>query len=435
MSKKNTDALVIGFAMFSMFFGAGNLIFPPFLGKISGQSWILSGLGFVITGVGITMTGLYTTVYFDGNVDALGEKISPIFAKILGTMCIVAIGPLFCIPRVAATTYKISIVPIFGSKIPPIALSTVFFAISLYFVLGENTMMDRIGKYLTPALLFMIFLIVIKAVINPEKSFAIIEGEKFFLGGFNEGYQTMDALGSMFIGGIACETLLNKGYKKENQRKSMATKSVIIAGISLAFVYLGLCFAGASLSDKIVDTDRTKVLMSMVRILWGDFGMIAIGTAMFLACITTSIGLTSTCANYFSALIGGKISRRNFAIMISIFSCFVSTAGLNRLIAIAVPILSTLYPVIIILMIGCLFDKYISNKSYYKGLVLATLIISLTQTLSGIFKDNLLLKQANDMIVSLPFSDVGVPYLLPAIICGGIFAVIVKDNNKLSNVI
>lgn len=430
-SKNNSDVIIIGFAVFAMFFGAGNLIFPPFLGKLSGNNWIFSGLGFVITGVGITMAGLYSTALFDGNVDGLALKVGPRFAKVLGTLAILAIGPLFCIPRTAATTYKISIQPLFGNSISTIVLSTVFFSISLYFVLNESTMVDRVGKYLTPGLILMIVFIVVKAILNPNKNFALSTDDNLFLTGFNEGYQTMDALGSMFIGGIACETLVRKGYTDKKEKLSMAFKSLLVAGISLASVYLGLAFSGASLSGVIDATDRTGVLIDTVTMLSGESGKIALAIAMFLACITTSIGLTTTTSNYFSDLTKGKISRRQFAIIITIFSYFVSLAGLERLIAIAVPILMTVYPVIIILMIGLLFERFINDKFYYKGLVTITLAISLTQTLAGLFKENQLLSILNKYIESMPFARIGLPYLVPALICGLVFVIIGKIRVKV----
>lgn len=432
MSKQNKtyDVIVIGFAIFAMFFGAGNLIFPPFLGKLSGMDWFYAGIGFVITGVGITMAGLYSTAHFDGNIDGLALKVGPRFAKTLGMLSITAVGPIFCIPRTAATTYEISIQPLFGDKISLIMLSTVFFMISLYFVLNESTMVDRVGKYLTPGLILMIVFIFVKALLNKDKSFIKPDVNNYFLTGFTEGYQTMDALGSMFIGGVAYDTLIRKGYKERKEKREMAAKSLIVAGIALASVYLGLCYAGASLSGQIAAQDRTGVLLGIVSLLAGDTGMVAIAIAMFLACLTTSIGLTSTTANYFSDFTKGKISGKTFAIAITIFSYFVSLAGLEKLIQVAIPILVTVYPVIIILMIGVLFEKFIKKTTYYKGLVVGALLISTTQTLASLFKSNEFLQQMNSIINKLPFAKIGLPYLIPSIICGLIAMLILKEKKS-----
>ena len=55
MKNSTKHSIVIGFALFAMFFGAGNLIFPPALGKAAGDAFLSSIIGFLITGVGLPL--------------------------------------------------------------------------------------------------------------------------------------------------------------------------------------------------------------------------------------------------------------------------------------------------------------------------------------------------------------------------------------------
>lgn len=429
MSQKNKDAIILGFALFSMFFGAGNLIFPPFLGITSGQKWFVSGIGFAITGVGLTMLGVIITAKFGGDVDALANKVGKNFAKVLGTLSMLAIGPLLAIPRTAATTYEITIIPILGNNISPIITSIVFFSITLFFVLNESSMLDRIGKILTPVLLIMVFLIIVKAIITPIGSYQISDEPNLFLRGFNEGYQTMDALGSTFICAVLMRSLVQKGYTSSKEKFEMGIKTSIIAGIGLSVVYIGLCFVGATASTVIDSTNRTEILVGMTTILWGNLGAYTLGIAMLMACLTTSIGLTAAVAGYFEKLTNGKFSYKNLSIFICVFSTITSIFGLDTIISVAVPILITLYPLIIVLMVLNIFDRYIKNKAVYKGAVFGALIISLIQSLSMVLKLDILNK-ANEFIQTLPFATIGMPYILPSTIFAILFSLFIKEKNE-----
>lgn len=432
MSKQNKDAVILGFAMFSMFFGAGNLIFPPYLGIISGSNWLISGIAFAITGVGLTMLGVVTTAKFGGDVDALASKVSPNFAKIFGSLCMIAIGPLLAIPRTAATTYSITVSPIL-KNVPPLLVSVIFFAITLYFLLNKNTMMDTVGKILTPILLIMVFLIITKAIITPIGQIKIIENTNFFLKGFNEGYQTMDALGSMFVCSIFIKSLVAKGYTSDKEKFEMGTKVGFIAGLGLSLVYISLCFVGATATNVINTTDKADILIGITTLLWGKLGSYTLGVAMLMACLTTSIGLSSAVASYFEDIFNKKISYDMLCIIICIFSTIASIFGLEKLINIAVPILITLYPMMIVLLIANIFDKYIKNKSIYTGAVIGAFIVSFTQAISIVFSDSITLKNINDFISSLPFAKIGMPYIIPSILMAIIFAFLVKNKTILSN--
>src|SRR4030066_1902471 len=125
MSKRVGDVVWIGLALFAMFFGAGNLIFPPFMGFIAGSSWSIALVGFLITGIGMPLLGIMASSRAGGTVEHLAGRVNPIFGRILSIVIILAIGPLLAIPRTAATTFETGVRP----NIPEAsaAVSSVFF--------------------------------------------------------------------------------------------------------------------------------------------------------------------------------------------------------------------------------------------------------------------------------------------------------------------
>lgn len=436
MSKKNKDVMVLGFALFSMLFGAGNLIFPPFLGSVTSSGWLLSSAGFITTGVGLTIVGIVISAKNSENVYGFGEKVGVKFAKILGLVCMLSIGPLLAIPRTAATTYEITVAPIFGNDANIVISSLIFFAVTLYFSLNESKAIEVIGKILTPALLFMMFLIIIKAIVTPMEGYKEVEGMNFYLLGFNEGYQTMDAMASMFLFTLVIQSLKERGYNSKKEMFNMSIKTGAVAGLALSLIYFGLCYVGAKSSNIIVANSRAELLIKTTRFLWGDFGAYALGIAMLLACLTTSIGLTCTVGGYLADVI--KVPYKAMCIGITVFSFFASVIGLDAIISVSYPILIAVYPMIIILLILNIFDKFISNKAFYKGAVLVAFLSGIIQSLAIIvtslkINENFVFIMKLDDILQnkMPFSSMGMPYLIPAIVVGLIFSIIFSKSKKI----
>ena len=158
MGKKNVDVVVVGVALFAMFFGAGNLIFPPFMGLLAGTSWSWALLGFLITGIGMPLLGIMAAARAGGTVEHLGSRVNPLFGRIMSIVVILAIGPLLAIPRTCATAFEVGIRPA-SAGFPPWLFSIIFFAIALYFALNRSAVIDRIGKFLTPFLLIILLFI------------------------------------------------------------------------------------------------------------------------------------------------------------------------------------------------------------------------------------------------------------------------------------
>ncbi|MBE6055292.1 MAG: branched-chain amino acid transport system II carrier protein, partial [Clostridium sartagoforme] len=222
--KKNTkDSIVVGFALFSMFFGAGNLIFPAYLGNKIGSQYLLGIIGFILTGVGLPLLAIMACSKGDGTFKSISNKIGPKFSIIFTALLFIAIGPMLAIPRTAATTFELTINPFFQGISPFVAMA-LYFVINLYFVLKETSIIDTIGKYLTPALMILLFILIIKGLFMPIGNIVETEAINVFPNSLLEGYQTMDALAALLFAGIITSSLKSKGYK-EKEMPSMILKS------------------------------------------------------------------------------------------------------------------------------------------------------------------------------------------------------------------
>ncbi|NEZ46804.1 branched-chain amino acid transport system II carrier protein [Clostridium niameyense] len=422
--KRFNDVFVLGFALFAIFFGAGNLIFPPSLGLAAGKHWPLAALGFLLTDPVLPILGVIATSKAGGKAEDLGKRVSPTFAKALGALCILVVGPLFSIPRTSATVYEIAVKP-FMPNSPIIITSVIFFILTYLFVVNQNSVMEKIGKYLTPALLIILTVIIIKSIIKPIAPMIDPKPNNFFLLGFREGYQTMDALGASLMSGIVLTDLIYRGYKERKDQEVMTNKIGLVAGALLLFIYGGLTYVGATGGDLFKPgISRVDLLLGLVTKLFGTTGAVATSIVVSLACLTTSVGLTATTANYFNSISKGKISYKFMSIAVVLCSLFLSLIGVEGLINIAVPILATIYPVIIVLIVMTLFDKYIPNGNTYTGAVLGAFLVSFVINVNDATG---LLGGPMKVVKKLPLFEGGFPWILPAVVLGIIFMIYGKS--------
>lgn len=429
---KRKDIITCGFALFAIFFGAGNLIFPPYLGVLSGDRWYESMLGFLLTDPALPVIGVLVTMKLGGRADDLGKRVSPKFAKLIGMIAILLIGPLFAVPRTGATTHEIFTQPLFGSNIPTIATAVIFFGLTWWIAINPSKVIDYVGNILTPVLLVILAVIVVKSIAAPPAQAVATDSAGLFSYGFKEGYQTMDALGAALMAGIVSTDLIRRGYKDEKTKLKAGVGVGLVALVLLAFVYGGLTYAGATVGKfYTADTPRTELLIGMTSLLLGDIGRVALGVAVALACLTTSTGLISTCGNYFSTITDGKLEYKKVVTVATIVSLAISLLGVESIITIAVPVLTVIYPVVIVLIILSIFDKKIKYNWTYTGAVIGAFSVSLMEGL-GLFGQ---MSGINGLvglgkIVSiLPLAQDGFGWIVPAIISSAIFTIISKYSN------
>lgn len=424
--KKNIDILIIGFALFSMFFGAGNLIFPPYIGMASGTGWLTSFLGFVIADIGIILLSI-NAVARAGSYQNVAGKAGKKFGLSLEFIMMLCLGPILVVPRTAATTFEMSIAPLSGS-FNPVIFSIIFFAITFVLTVRPTKVMDIIGKFLTPILLIALVFLIGKGVISPIGDLkSLSHSEGLFATGITQGYQTMDALG---IGGVAAlimSSFFNKGYVNKKENASLTLKASLVAGCGLILVYGGLTYLGSTVStiyDQSIS--QTALLINITHSLLGSTGTLLLGIVVAFACLTTAIGLTSVTAKYFEDISNKKIKYEHIVTLICIFSAVVSNLGVDKIISIAVPILTVLYPVSIVLVLMSYFKNILTKSSTFKGAAYATLIISILTVL-----DTLGLNL--NFVNSLPFAELGFNWVLPAIIGGILGTFLLKDNVEIVN--
>ena len=426
MKKKLLDTIIIGFALFAIFFGAGNLIFPPYLGVTAGENWGIATFAFLISDPLLSIIAVMVVAALGGSALNVGRRIHPLFASALAAICVLLIGPIFAVPRTGASTHEIFVQSYFPSA-PQWITSLVFFGIVLWITYKENSVMDAIGKYLTPILLLILFLIFVGAVLQPNASFAATDRTGLFAQGFKEGYQTMDVLGAPLLAGVVMKDITRRGYLNKKDQFRMMFGVGIVAFILLALVYSTLAYSGASMSTVIDTTaQRAAMLTTIVKNLLGSWGQLAMGLAVCFACLTTAIGLTTTCGQYFEEVSKGKISYKKTILVTVAVEFIISLIGVDSLINLAVPVLTFIFPIMIALILFSAFDQYIPYDWTYLGAVVGAGIVGLVQginTLSQLLGGNLL-GDAVKLIGTFPLATYGLEWIVPTFVGALIFTIL-----------
>ena len=426
--KKITDIIICGFALFAIFFGAGNLIFPPYLGVISGNNWGIANIAFLLSDPLLPILGVIVTALLGGQATDLGKRVSKHFSIIIGAISIILIGPLFAVPRTGATTHEI-FVQSFVPTAPQWITSLIFFGLTLYIAIHSHTVIDAIGKYLTPILLFILFLVFIAAVVQPNAGFQTTTSAGLFSQSFKEGYQTMDALGAALMAGVVISDLTRRGYTEKKEQHQMMFGVGIVSFILLALVYSSLTYAGATVSTVYDSTvQRPALLIGLIEQLLGSFGKVAMGIAVSFACLTTSVGLITTCGHYFSTLTNGKLEYKKIVVVSVVLSFLLSLLGVDALLQLAVPVLSAIYPMVIALIFLSIFDRYIVYNWTYTGAVVGAFFIGGIQAihLFSQMQGGNFLSELAAWTNTLPLHQFGFEWLVPAIIGSVVFTVISK---------
>ena len=425
---KTKDVLLTGFALFAMLFGAGNLIFPPMLGYETNSSWVPTMLAFTITGVGFPFLGILSVSIVGNGIKDFANRVSPTFSKIFAIISILAIGPMLAIPRTGATAYEITF--LYNGMESPIykyIYLICYFGIVILFSLRANKVIERVGKILTPILLILLFLIIIKGIFFANLSVKPDIYPHAFKRGFLEGYQTMDTIASIAYAGIILKAIKSGRNLTQKQEFSFLIKAGLVAILSLALIYGGFALVGAKMHSVLVTKDKIELLVKTTSYLLGGYGNLILAICVAGACLTTAIGLVATVGEFFSSITSFKYE--NIVIFTVIISFLLSILGVESIIRISVPILIFIYPVMISLIILNLFGKYIKNDYVYKGVVLFTGIIGLIESLESLGIKNY---YTNSILEILPFSDYGLTWLFPGLIGYILFSFMFrKVENKL----
>ena len=422
---KKKEYLILGFALFSMFFGAGNLIFPPTLGIMMGGSWLTSLLGFLTTGVGLTFLAIYALTKTEGSAFKFGEKVSKPFSYIFNILIILAIGPLFAMPRTGAVTYEMAIEPFFGKNgaMGTWIFGVIYFGLTIFLAIKPSKMMDRLGEFLTPVILGTVALIIGVGIFKDfgHIDTTVIVDNPYFKG-FSEGYQTMDAIGAIIMGVVAIDAIKLKGFKKHEEGKAILLTS-LIAGFLLAIIYGGLMYVGAKSGSVYAGKEigRTALLSGIATLTLGAYGKVVLGLLVASACLTTSVGLAATAGNFFEKHI--KIKYEVVVIASSVISLFISVIGTDEIVKVAIAPLLLMYPIAIVLIVLNCFANIFKIKGTYVGGALGAGIIGLIDAMGFLgYKVEFIQNLYN----KVPLSGLGFGFILPSILMALIFTFIIR---------
>ncbi len=424
MRKEIKDILIIGFALFSMYFGAGNVIFPPFLGLQAGGEWISAFISYYIADIGLALLAIFAMLKCKSDIEGVTGRIGKYPSIILSSSIVLCIGPLLAIPRTAATVHEMTIMPIFGN-VNVVLTSVVFFVLILVLCINESSVVDIVGKFLTPALIIGLIILIVKGIIdpigniNPEPQITYIISE-----GISSGYQTMDVLASLIFGVMILKNVKERGYKEEKKQMFVTGASSVVAGIGLFIIYGGLTYLGATSSEMFTGRiQRSELVINIVKLLLGNIGTIIFAIVVALACITTAAALVSSTGAYFNDITKGKLSYKAIVVFVCVFSALAANMGLDYIIAVASPILSIVYPAAITLIVLTIFGNKIKNDNVFKFATIGALISSIMEIL-------MINNIACHFMMKMPFASIGFSWVLPTVIFGIIGHFIKFNSNK-----
>ncbi len=421
---KTKEVLIIGFAIFSSLFGAGNLILPPYLGFNAGNDWWLVGLGFLASAMVIPILAVLAHAKLQGTMLDFGNKVSPWFSVIFcSSIYLIAIS--LPIPRTASVTHELAVGPTFGTS--PLLTSSVYFILVLLFVLKRDQIVNLLGKFLTPFIILILVLVITLGLFGMPNNMTASIFEAPFAVGLLEGYQTYDALGGLLIGGVITISLNLKGNLSYEKKRRLMMRSGMLAGFGLLFVYLGLILVGA-LNNGSFDKDitRSELLMGLAQNTLGDVGGAFLGVLVALACFTTAVSVIVGAADFFKGLF--KDSQHIYT-MVAIIACILGVAvgqlDVRYIIQVAFPALVLIYPLaVVLILLNILPEKYI-DKKVFRTVIVVTFLFSLPDFLEFLMPEFQILDTYKNLI---PLTKHKLGWLLPALLSFGVMVLINRSS-------
>ena len=414
---KTKEIFIIGFALFSLFFGAGNLLLPPLLGYNAGSNWIWVTIGFMVTAVVIPIFGIMAHAKLQGTMYDFGKKISPTFSFIY-CLLVYAISIAIPSPRTASATHEIAIHPFFGTD--PLLTSCIYFTLVLVFVLNRSKILNLIGKYLTPLIVIILALVIGIGLFSSNSTMSSGVFETPIISGLLEGYQTFDAIGAVVVGGVIIISLKIKGQTSFLEKKELIKKAGLIAGTGLLIIYAGLISVGAYYGSEIFvdgtlssDMQRANLLRGISTSTLGKIGTTFLSVLVALACFTTAIGIVTGTADYFKGLFNNSQKAYTItAILGCLFGILVGQLDFHSIIVIALPILMLIYPITIILILLNVLPEKWASPLVFKAVVGITFLFSIPDFLKFVINP----ESIAGFKSYIPFSEHSLGWALPALL-------------------
>lgn len=437
MKTSKKEIFITGFALFSLFFGAGNLLLPPLLGYNAGNNWFWVTLGFMITAVFIPIIGILAHAKLQGTLYDFGKKVSPTFSLIY---CVIVyiISIAIPSPRTASATYEIAIAPILNSETSTLfkiiwtsitelfgiadtlLMSIIYFSLVFIFAINRSKVLNLIGKYLTPLIVIILVLVIGIGLFSSDMVMNPSTFKTPIVDGLLEGYQTFDAIGAVVVGGVVIISLNLKGYTSFSVKKELIKKAGIIAGVGLFIIYAGLISVGSFYGSEIFvdgslssDMQRANLLRGISITTLGTIGNTFLSMLIALACFTTAVGIVTGTSDYFKGLFkGSKKVYLITAVISSLIGIIIGQLNFHAIIVIALPVLMFIYPITIVLILLNILPEKWNNSAVFKWVVGITFIFSIPDFLQFIINREALTGIQN----LIPFSKNNLGWVLPAVL-------------------
>ena len=424
--------ILVAGTLFGMFFGAGNLIFPVHLGQMAGRNALPAIIGFIITAVGIPILGVAAIgiTHSDG-LQTLSGKVGKGYGIFFTCLLYLTIGPLFAIPRCATVSFTTGITPLLGADSPErlylLLFSAVFFAFVLFFSLRPGKITVWIGKIINPLFLFFFAVLMLAALLAPGAAVSAVEPvdayrSDAFFPVLIEGYGTMDAIAGLAFGIVVIDVIRRMGVDNDDAIAEDVLSSGLLTGALMALIYVVSIVVGAQSRGLFELSENGGIALTQIAGHYlGGVGLFILAFTITFACLKTSIGLVTACAETFSKMTNGKISYRSWAILFTVFSFAVSNIGLSAIIEYSIPMLMLIYPPAIALILLAFLGKFFAHdRTVYIATMIGTwaaAIFDCMKTLPAPVQTALHLDTPIAFAAAhLPLFDKNLGWLLPAVI-------------------
>ena len=424
--------ILVAGTLFGMFFGAGNLIFPVHLGQMAGRNALPAIIGFIITAVGIPILGVAAigVTHSDG-LQTLSGKVGKGYGIFFTCLLYLTIGPLFAIPRCATVSFTTGITPLLGADSPErlylLLFSAVFFAFVLFFSLRPGKITVWIGKIINPLFLFFFAVLMLAALLAPGAAVSAVEPVEAyrsdaFFPALIEGYGTMDAIAGLAFGIVVIDVIRRMGVDNDDAIAEDVLSSGLLTGALMALIYVVSIVVGAQSRGLFELSENGGIALTQIAGHYlGGVGLFILAFTITFACLKTSIGLVTACAETFSKMTNGKISYRSWAILFTVFSFAVSNIGLSAIIEYSIPMLMLIYPPAIALILLAFLGKFFAHdRTVYVATMIGTwaaAIFDCMKTLPAPVQAALHLDSPIAFAAAhLPLFDKNLGWLLPAVI-------------------
>ncbi|WP_125714790.1 branched-chain amino acid transport system II carrier protein [Companilactobacillus kedongensis] len=418
------NLIFIGSMLFGLFFGAGNLIFPVFLGQQAGNTVIIAIIGFLIAGIGFPLLGVAGMgMTRSDNVFELATKVNRPYAYGFTILLYLTIGPFFATPRLATSSFQMGIVPFINAgqeKLVLAVFSVIFFLVAWFFARKPSKLMVYVGKWLTPMFLILLGILIVVALIKPMGSLSFQPAKNYAtspaLSGFTEGYNTMDALASLAFGTIVIDAIKNLGVTEPTQIAKDTIKSGVISVILMGAIYSLLALIGTMSLGQFTRAENGGITLAQIfNYYFGSFGSILLALIVIIACLKTAIGLISAFGESIHDMFP-KLSYRFLIIFASIVPCIFANVGLTNIIKYSTPVLMFIYPLAIVLILLAVLSPVLGDSRWVYGMT--TLFTIIPAILSGavVMPKNLQIDWLINLNNYLPMSNIGLSWIVPAII-------------------